>query len=286
MSLNSSSSLQRTDSSGQLNVFIVLKLKSNGSLKIVSREDLPPSLRNGRLVLKQKIVLRDEARNNIEGEIMYMRQYQSVLRSTFLDRLFASSFCFQSDADREQCVIFEKQPMEQSKLSGTGLSSKAKSMTSRLISKPPNVQRRETGTHSNVVPASIVPSINAVRSSSCDKQPTGTQRTPHPESNHQQQTMTFDDLDDRASSIEIHSTRTNNNSLTFDDNDVDDMMDDSVPTSESTDNDILLDKIKSLSAKASQQAILIKEKDALIKRLRSTMIGIDSPLDQMQNHSC
>ena len=68
-------SLQRTDSSGQLNVFIVLRLKHNNNLKIIARENLPPTLRNGKLVLEQKMVIRDEFRNNIEGVIVYMRMY-------------------------------------------------------------------------------------------------------------------------------------------------------------------------------------------------------------------
>ncbi|CAF1640730.1 unnamed protein product, partial [Adineta ricciae] len=60
------------DSTGQLNVFILLKKKVNSELLIVSREDLPPTLRNGRLTLNQKIIIRDEQRNNIEGVIVYM----------------------------------------------------------------------------------------------------------------------------------------------------------------------------------------------------------------------
>lgn len=74
-SISTSRSLQRTDSNGHLNVFIVLRLKSNDSFKIISREDLSPALRNGRLVLNQRIIIRDEARNSIEGDIVYMRKF-------------------------------------------------------------------------------------------------------------------------------------------------------------------------------------------------------------------
>ena len=70
-------SLQRTDSTGQLNVFILLKKNSNDDLLNVSREDLPPTLRSGRLVLNQKIIIRDEERNSIEGVIIYMRMYNN-----------------------------------------------------------------------------------------------------------------------------------------------------------------------------------------------------------------
>ncbi|CAF2089770.1 unnamed protein product [Rotaria magnacalcarata] len=47
-------SLQRTDSTGQLNVFLLLKRKSNDDLILISREDLPPTLRSVKLVLNQK----------------------------------------------------------------------------------------------------------------------------------------------------------------------------------------------------------------------------------------
>lgn len=73
MATGTSKSLQRTDSTGQLNVFIVLRLKATGNLKIISREDLSPSLRNGRLVLNQRVIIRDELRNSVEGIIVFMR---------------------------------------------------------------------------------------------------------------------------------------------------------------------------------------------------------------------
>lgn len=68
-------SFQRTDSTGQLNVYILFKKKSNEDLLIISREDLSSTLRSGRLVLNQKIIIRDEARNSVEGVIVYMRMY-------------------------------------------------------------------------------------------------------------------------------------------------------------------------------------------------------------------
>ena len=69
----SSLSLQRTDSTGNLNVFIVLELKTNGDLILVSREELPPTLRVGKLVLNQKLAIRNENRVTIEGVIVFMR---------------------------------------------------------------------------------------------------------------------------------------------------------------------------------------------------------------------
>ncbi|CAF1548189.1 unnamed protein product, partial [Rotaria sordida] len=81
-------SLQRTDSTGQLNVFLLVKKKLNDDLLIVSREDLPPALRSGRVVLNQKIIFRDEERNNIEGVIVYMH------------------------TDRNNCLAFKKYMIE------------------------------------------------------------------------------------------------------------------------------------------------------------------------------
>lgn len=87
MSSNTSSlSLQRTDSTGNLNVFILLELKTNGDLTVVSREDLPPTLRVGKLVLKQKIAIRNEDRATIEGVIVFMRKCLIVaLMITFFE---------------------------------------------------------------------------------------------------------------------------------------------------------------------------------------------------------
>jgi hypothetical protein len=73
-SKTSAKSLQRTDSTGHLNVHIVVRLKHNDALKIISREDLPPALRSGRLNLNQKITIRDATRNTIEGLVVYMRE--------------------------------------------------------------------------------------------------------------------------------------------------------------------------------------------------------------------
>jgi len=43
-STNLPKSIQRADSTGQLNVFILFKSKMNGDLIVVSREDLPSAL--------------------------------------------------------------------------------------------------------------------------------------------------------------------------------------------------------------------------------------------------
>jgi hypothetical protein len=70
-----SPSLQRTNSNGQLNIYLLIENKTDYSLLIVSRNTLPPTLRTGKLVLQQKITIRNEERRTIEGTIIYMRTY-------------------------------------------------------------------------------------------------------------------------------------------------------------------------------------------------------------------
>ncbi|CAF3312044.1 unnamed protein product, partial [Rotaria sp. Silwood2] len=65
-------SLQRTNSNGQLNVYILFQNKINDDLLIVSQDKLPPALRTGKLVLNQRVTFRDEQRRNVEGGIIYM----------------------------------------------------------------------------------------------------------------------------------------------------------------------------------------------------------------------
>lgn len=67
-------SLVRTTSSGEMTVFLVLKVKTTKELIIMSRDDLPPALRLGKLVLNQKVTFRDQNRQNIESSIVYMRE--------------------------------------------------------------------------------------------------------------------------------------------------------------------------------------------------------------------
>lgn len=66
-------SLVRTGSTGEMNVFMVLEVKSTNELMVVSREQLPPALRLGKLFLKQKVTIRDSNRQNIESSIIFMR---------------------------------------------------------------------------------------------------------------------------------------------------------------------------------------------------------------------
>lgn len=66
-------SLVRTASTGEINVYLVLEVKATKELLVVSRQELPPALRLGKLTLNQKVTFRDENRQNVESSIVYMR---------------------------------------------------------------------------------------------------------------------------------------------------------------------------------------------------------------------
>ena len=68
-------SLQRTLSTGHLNIYLVVQNKTNNDLMIICRDNLPPSLRVGKLVLRQKVNFRNEERQTVEGTIVYMSTY-------------------------------------------------------------------------------------------------------------------------------------------------------------------------------------------------------------------
>ena len=83
-----SASLQRTNSNGQLNIYLLIENKINDDLIIICRNNLPPALRSGKLILHQKITIRDEERRSIEGTIIYMRMYSLYLFPTLLFKSF------------------------------------------------------------------------------------------------------------------------------------------------------------------------------------------------------
>lgn len=95
-----------------------------------------------------------------------------------------------------------------------------------------------------------------------------------------------DDFDECSSLSEKNQTTTDNNVSPIYEDHVDDGFD-RINESEAImmefhSNDIYLDKIKALSLKVNQQSLIIKEKDALIKRLRATMIGTDWNMNRNQ----
>lgn len=118
-------------------------------------------------------------------------------------------------------------------------------------------------------------------SSLTEKVPQGKQsKSNHAANSKQQPNSTWRGDLDECSSYSGNNCRTTYNAASpvYDDHVDDDL--DQTHESETTmmelhSNDIYLDKIKMLSLKVNQQSMIIKEKDALIKRLRSTMIGIN-----------
>lgn len=168
--------------------------------------------------------------------------------------------------------------MDQPQDSTTDQSRITNSMTTQSNSKSPIVHRSENNSRSTNTSVFNGSSNQSVGDSSSSKH-LDDKRPKTSRYNHcQQQTLTFDDLGDCSSSIEMNfSATTNNRSTVDDDYDIaDPVMNESRQTNESISNDMYLDKIKTLSLKVHQQSLIIKEKDLLIKQLRSTTIRTDS----------
>ena len=87
-------SLQRTNSDDELTVFLLIENKTNDHLLIISRDNLPPTLRNGKLTLNQKVTFRNEERKTIEGMIVYMRMYALFIYLISLLKYFLGSLIF------------------------------------------------------------------------------------------------------------------------------------------------------------------------------------------------
>ncbi|CAF1652964.1 unnamed protein product [Rotaria magnacalcarata] len=248
-------SLQRTDSTGQLNVFLLLKGKSNDDLILISREDLPPTLRSGKLVLNQKVIIRDEEQNSIEGIIVYM------------------------NTNRDNCLSFKKQ-MLKSKIHNDEVNTIANSSTGHSSSSRARVNARCSTTiakRPNVSPPTPTTTQKSTKSSSSNKKPVeAPANVPNEADDYQEHdfnnsntvdVISFDSLSTPAA-YEKNKSRTTFES-TFDT---------SIAGTNENGNDIYIDKINELSLQLDQQTQIIKERDAELKRLRS--ISIEIPTDQ------
>lgn len=189
------------------------------------------------------------------------------------------SIFFAIDPDREQCVNFQKEHFNRSKESAMDQSSIVNTTKKKLTCKSSATHRSEHVSSSSKVSASNELSNKCIGSAPIGNRSTDKQSTSLGLNSCQQQTITFDSVVDDSCSIPNGSTAVNDDRSTFDDDDNDDydmVENETRPGTKDMSNDIYLDKIKFLSLKVNQQSIIIKEKDALIKRLRSTMIGTES----------
>ena len=274
-------SLQRTDSTGQLNVFIVLKKKINNELLIVSREDLPPTLRNGRLILNQKIIIRDEQRNSIEGVIVYMSMYRKELFS--LDIEYSCTFLQTIDPDRDSCIAARKEMMnnkieQNKKTSGSSGSSVSKIPLSasqtvirptpakNIAKKPlagPSVQKKPIHTSPIENKQSIEPdgtSAGPIESRQCDDS--------SDETRNGSREFSFSPNTDANEKQKSHSTCSN-------------AFDVSIRFDEDNENEFFINKINQLNAQTHQLKLLVQQRDSEIKRLRSTTISMLSSLSSL-----
>lgn len=85
-------SLQRTNSSGHLHIYILIEDKIDQHLLIISRDQMPPALRSGKLTINQKVTFRDGKRQRIEGVIVYMSMLTTFLSLNFSFKRFKFFF--------------------------------------------------------------------------------------------------------------------------------------------------------------------------------------------------
>ncbi|CAF2706053.1 unnamed protein product [Rotaria sp. Silwood2] len=246
-------SLQRTDSTGQLNVFLLLKKKSNDDLILISREDLPPTLRSGKLVLNQKIIIRDEERNSIEGVIVYM------------------------NTDRENCLSFKKQVFE-NKMQNNEAGVISNSSASHSSSSRTNVSTRCPTIITKRSNAPPTTAQKSTKSSSSNKKPVeAPPKVLYEAGEYQERSFSNSntiDLSNVGSLPSPHLHEKNKSRTTFNGT-----FDSSTTGTNDNDNDIYVDKINQLSLQLEQQIQITKERDAELKRLRS--ITIEIPTDQV-----
>ncbi|CAF3836640.1 unnamed protein product [Adineta steineri] len=246
-------SLQRTDSTGQLNVFILLKKKSNNELLIVSREDLPPTLRTGRLLLNQKIIIRDDERNSIEGVIVYIH------------------------ADRENCVAFKKQMSNNSMQHTKELNESISSSISEVPSSSSHTVNGSTLSKNISKKTSKLPvrvTQKPSKPSTANKQSVESHSKPLYKCNNQQHDDSINyearnDISDLSFSPTTNLNEKHKSQSTFANT-----WDTSFTITDDYESDILIDKINQQSAQINRLKQIIKERDIEIKRLRSTTIEL------------
>ena len=260
-------SLQRTNSNGNLNVYLIVKNKTNDDLLILSREHLSPALRTGRLILNQKIIFHDEERRTREGTIIYMRKC-----STVLSYIYFNISVLTIDHDRDNCIIKKEELLE----------------TGHLQSQERNTRKSSniTNVRDSRACASKIIIQNKFAQKFMDKSSKTPNRSKGTESDENSMLLTTqssvyescdnEEDDDYAASgsIEYYLSSTKEKSSL--NNDVYPNMDDMMDTSckfENDANNVYMERIKGLTDKVIQQARALKQRNTEIKRLQSTTIG-------------
>ena len=258
-------SLVRTASNGDMNVFLVLKVKVTMELIIVSREDLPPALRLGNLMLNQRVTFRDQNRQNIESSIIYMREYK-ILLCLIIDRSF-------SDPDRQVCANARNQILQTRKKSEEiGEENRAVE-----VMKPSSIDKAcaTLGNNSKQTktPASK-PTKDSIRRSAVQKKLSTRSINPLPSPPPQLADITTEELNsiiDSTLETTFGSTQRDYADVPFEEHTESLAM--SMVVDEDNDNDYLIQEIQKLTLKVKDQCQVIKDRDIEIKRLKSTTIS-------------
>ncbi|CAF3871082.1 unnamed protein product [Rotaria sp. Silwood1] len=239
-------SLQRTNSNGQLNVYILFQNKINDDLLIVSQDKLPPALRTGKLVLNQRVTFRDEQRRNVEGGIIYMHH------------------------SRDNCIVKKKELLEkrsqQQKENGnkslhvtnlfdsyaTASTITIGDRSSKDVIKKPSKIQKKSKTIQYDKNSTLLSSRSLLHDLCEDK-----------EDEEDNNDITSDSIEYSFSS----AVRKPNS---------DDALNKTLLNTieQNNDNSIYLERIQDLCLKVKQQAKIIKQQTVEIKRLRSTTIEI------------
>ncbi|CAF1629893.1 unnamed protein product [Rotaria magnacalcarata] len=243
-------SLTRTNSNGQLNVYILFQNKMNDNLFIISQDKLPPTLRTGKLILNQRLTFRDEQRRNVEGVIVYMHHNRDNCVSKNKELL--------DKRDQQQKENNANKPLDVTNVFDSYPSASTITIGNRsstdVIKKPSNIQKKSKIIQFDMN-STFLPS-ESLLNDLCDDA-------------EDDDGITSDRIEDSFSSIvrKPNAEDELNTSL-------DDTIEKSCTIAENNDNNIYLEKVKDLFLKVNQQAKKIKQQTAEIKRLRLTTIEI------------
>ncbi|CAF2978492.1 unnamed protein product [Rotaria sp. Silwood2] len=245
-------SLQRTNSNGQLNVYILFQNKINDDLLIVSQDKLPPALRTGKLVLNQRVTFRDEQRRNVEGGIIYMHHSRDNCIAKKKELLEKRSQQQKENGNKSLHVtnLFDSYATASTITIGDRSSKDVTKKPSKIQKKSETIQYDKNSTlllsksllHDLCEDKEDEEDNNDITSDSIEYSFSSAVRKPNLEDALNKTLL---------NTIEKSSTIEQNN-----------------------ENSIYLERIQDLSLKVKQQAKIIKQQTVEIKRLRSTTIEI------------
>ncbi|CAF4143789.1 unnamed protein product, partial [Rotaria sordida] len=266
-------SLQRTNSKANMNIFLLIQIKLNDNLLIISRDSLAPSLRTGKLILRQKIHIRDEEGNNIEATIIYMLSVLNTIRFVKLTYIFEG---INSDHhDRDNCVAMKKYLIAQKRQQEKNNTTQSLNVSNESYSPLSSSQI----TISNESSDTLVKKYSRIHKKKNVNQPNkhSTMITSTLISN---ESDPYEEDDEATSgSVEYSlSSSTKPNEIVKMNTITNNITESSSTLMENNEDNPYAQKIRELSSKVKEQEAIIKNQSAEIKRLQ--MITIEIPTDE------